>query len=76
MSALSHLITKSHPQVGGGNFDKIRAFAKSKSEFFWAGLTFILFMMLGPFAIIPVAFSVMSLVKTQGDVSEPESIAK
>lgn len=76
MSALTHLVIKSQPQLGIGSFAKIKAFAKAKSEIFWAGLTFILFMMLGPFAVIPVVFSVISLVNTQEDVLEPESISK
>lgn len=77
MSALTQLISKYQPQIRPWN-SRSTVFVKIKalSEYFWGGLTFLLFLALGPFSAIAVVIAVFSLVSTQEGVEEPRAVEK
>jgi len=75
MSIESHLLNRPHHLDS-----KKRTLAGERAwlstEALWVGVTFILFMVLGPFASIAVVPAVFSLVSHQHDKQEPELIEK
>jgi len=76
MSSVSQLWNRSH-QIGRSNERLVagKAWARIRScgEYLWIGTTFLLFIVLGPFAAIAVVPAVFSLA-LQNEGPEPERV--
>jgi hypothetical protein len=74
MSVLTQLLSRHHPRTGEKTRLQEAATAKSKpGENVWCATTFLMFMVMGPFAAIPALFSVLSLIPGD-EKNEPETI--
>jgi hypothetical protein len=74
MSVLTQLLSRHHPRTGEKTRFQEAATAKCKTgENAWCATTFLMFMVMGPFAAIPALFSVLSLVPGE-ETNEPETI--
>lgn len=75
MSALSQLLTKNNQFDGRAVIENAtsRVSFKKISEGFWCVTSLLLFLALGPFAVIATVFSVASLASGQKEKMEPES---
>lgn len=74
MSSVSQFWNRSHPVAHGAQpaVESIGARLRSCLEYLWIGVTFLLFIVLGPFAAIAVVPAVFSLAANQGEGPEPE----
>ena len=75
MSALTHLLPK-HFLKDHTTLSRLTTKISSLSEALWATISFLLFLVLGPFSAIAVVFAVISLTSGQEEGREPESIKK
>jgi hypothetical protein len=72
MSVLTQLLSRNHPQTRDKALLQEVAKAENRTgENLWCAATFLMFIALGPFAAIPVLFSMFSLVAGE-DAEEPE----
>jgi hypothetical protein len=73
MSSVSQILNRSHErQVSAGNvWTKIRGCL----EYAWMGVTFLLFIFLGPFAAIAVVPAVFSLALNNDGVEPEKAVA-
>ncbi len=70
MSALTNISKKLH--LGNGRKSSFLTPSEILSEGFWFTLSFLLFVVLGPFSAIPAFMAVMSLGGSE-DMDEPET---
>lgn len=76
MSAINHLTTS---QAKGGAshslLQRLSALAARLSEPFWLGLSFLLFLVMGPFSVIAVLYGLWSLANSENreKMTEPAS---
>jgi len=70
MSALTNISKKLHLE-GSGNSNML-ARTEGLTEGFWFTLSFLLFVILGPFSAIPAFLAIMSL-GNKNDTNEPEA---
>ncbi len=70
MSALTNISKKLH--LEGGRNSNLMARTEGLSEGFWFTLSFLLFVILGPFSAIPAFLAVMSLGNSD-EIDEPEA---
>ena len=75
MSALSQLLTKNNQIDGQVVLEKVTSKVSFKkiSEGFWCCTSLLLFLALGPFAVVATVLSVASLASGQKEKMEPES---
>ncbi len=76
MSTLAQLLGKGHHLSGRPVSEKTasRISIKKIGEGLWCVTSFLLFLALGPFAVIAAIMGVASLVSGQAEKMEPESI--
>ncbi len=70
MSALTNISKKLH--LDDGRKSNFLARGEALSEGFWFTLSFLLFVVLGPFSAIPAFLAIMSLGNRE-DMDEPEA---
>jgi hypothetical protein len=74
MSVLTQLLSRHHPRTPDkALFQEVAKAENSSGENLWCAATFLMFIALGPFAAIPVLFSMFSLAPGE-EAEEPETV--